>query len=68
MAMFSSPSMIMMFITGVIILVFFFGAIITAIVQTARGKWKVDYDALAAKNAVEDEARRKARKLRQKQV
>lgn len=63
--MFSSPSMIMMFITGVIILIVFFGAIVTAIVQTARGNLKVDYDAIAAKNAVEDEARRKMRKLSQ---
>lgn len=61
--MFSSPGMIMLFITGVIILIFFFGGIITAIVQTARGNLKVDYDAIAAKNALEDEERRRMKKL-----
>lgn len=57
--MFSSPAMIMLFITGVIILIVFFGAIVTAITQTVRGNLRVDYDAIAAKNAVEDEQRRK---------
>jgi hypothetical protein len=57
--MFSSPSMIMMFITGVIILIAFFGGIITAITQTVRGNLRVDYDAIAAQNAREDEARRR---------
>jgi hypothetical protein len=53
----------MLFITGVIILIVFFGGIITAIVQTARGNLKVDYDAIAAKNALEDEERRRMKKL-----
>ncbi|ERI06663.1 hypothetical protein HMPREF0083_05287 [Aneurinibacillus aneurinilyticus ATCC 12856] len=61
--MFSSPGMIMLFITGVIILIVFFGGIITAIVQTVRGNLKVDYDAIAARNAVEDEERRRMKKL-----
>jgi len=61
--MFSSPGMIMLFITGVIILIVFFGGIITAIVQTARGNLKVDYDVIAAKNALEDEERRRMKKL-----
>ncbi|MED0707061.1 hypothetical protein [Aneurinibacillus aneurinilyticus] len=63
MVMFSSPGMIMLFITGVIILIVFFGGIITAIVQTVRGNLKVDYDAIAARNAVEDEERRRMKKL-----
>jgi hypothetical protein len=57
--MFSSPTMIMMFICGMIFLITFFGGIITAIVQTARGKLRVDYDKLAAQYAQEDAARRK---------
>ncbi|MFT9848736.1 hypothetical protein [Aneurinibacillus sp. REN35] len=61
--MFSSPGMIMLFITGVIILIVFFGGIITAIVQTARGNLRVDYDAIAAQNAVADEERRRAKRL-----
>lgn len=45
--MFSSPKMIAMFILGVIIIAVFSGAILVAIVQTARGKFKVDYDRMA---------------------
>jgi hypothetical protein len=61
--MFSSPGMIMLFITGVVILIVFFGAIITAITQAARGNLKVDYDIIAAKNAVEEEERRKMKRI-----
>ncbi len=45
--MFSSPKMIAMFILGVFIITVFAGAIFIAIVQTARGKFKVDYDRMA---------------------
>ncbi|BAU29690.1 hypothetical protein DFP93_10667 [Aneurinibacillus soli] len=62
--MFSSPAMIMLFIIGVIILIVFFGGIVTAITQTVRGNLRVDYDAIAAKNSLEDEQRRKQLKQR----
>lgn len=62
--MFSSPAMIMLFIIGVIILLVFFGGIATVITQTVRGNLRVDYDAIAAKNSLEDEQRRKQRKQR----
>lgn len=45
--MFSSPKMIAMFILGVFIIAVFAGAVLVAIVQTARGKFKVDYDRMA---------------------
>ncbi|WCN37390.1 hypothetical protein [Aneurinibacillus uraniidurans] len=62
--MFSSPTMIMFFIIGVIVLIVFFGGIVTAITQTVRGNLRVDYDAIAAKNSLEDEQRRKQLKQR----
>lgn len=62
--MFSSPTMIMFFIIGVIILLVFFGGIVTVITQTVRGNLRVDYDAIAAKNSLEDEQRRKQLKQR----
>lgn len=62
--MFSSPTMIMLFIFGVIVGIVFIFAITTAIVQTLRGKFKVNYDEIAAQNSLKDEQRRKGKRGR----
>lgn len=60
--MFSSPTMIMLFIFGLIIGSILIGAITTAIVQISKGRFKVDYDQIAAKAAREDEQRKREKK------
>lgn len=60
--MFSSPGMILLFIFGVFIGLVFLGAIVTVIVQLARGKFHVDYDEIAAKNAREYEQKRREKR------
>lgn len=60
--MFSSPTMIMLFIFGVIVSIVFIGAIITAIVQTSRGRLKVNYDEMAEKVDREEEQKRRQKR------
>lgn len=60
--MFSSPTMIMLFIFGLIIGLILIGAITTVIIQVSKGRFKIDYDQIAAKAAREDEQRRREKK------
>ena len=60
--MFSSPTMIMLFVFGLIIGSILIGAITTVIIQVSKGRFKVDFDQIAAKEAREEEQRRREKK------
>lgn len=60
--MFSSPKMIMMFIIGIFIFLLFFGSIGIALYQATRGRWRIDYDSIAAKNALEHSEKKRRNK------
>lgn len=66
--MFATPSMIMLFVFGLIIALILIFAITTVIIQVSKGRFKIDYDQIAAKAAREDEQRRREKREKQGRI